>query len=186
MGKGRYLTERVRLEQTNKKRIFRILDNELYQDDDGTIYIVPRFFQTDNYTIPLLVAPIGGSPVEYRIEPAHLHDLACDCWEVAYVTLTVDELKEKGYYRYSEKRKLWVCENIPKEYLKVKKVNKFQANNFIYRAMRAAGTPFLSRVIVRIGVCFNLNWYIRKWKGEVVPIDLDRFYDPEFWDEVVK
>ena len=91
---GRFLTGRVRLEQTDKVRIFRILDNELYQDDDGYIYIVPRYMQTDNYTIPLWISWLGGSPVDYRVEPSHLHDFACYTFAVVYTTLTEKELKE--------------------------------------------------------------------------------------------
>lgn len=181
---GAFLTEKVRLEQTGKTRVFRILDNELYQDDDEVIYIVPRYMQTDNYTIPLWISTIGGSPVDYRLEPSHLHDLACYSFSVIYVNLTKEELIMKGFYRYSKNRELWVCENIPKEFLKVKSVTKMQANSLLYRAMKAAKVPFFKRWIVRIGVAFNIGWFIKKWKKLEVPIDLDRIYDKDFWDFV--
>lgn len=179
-----YLTQKVRLVQTDRKRIWRTLDNELFLDDDGYIYIVPRYMCTDNYTIPMWVAWIAGSPVDYRVEPSHIHDLACYSLAVVYTTLTKEELIEKGYYRYSEKLKLWVCEDIPKEYLAIRTMTKAQANNLLGRAMRAAKVPFRQRVITRLGVCFNFGWYVNQWKGKVVPIDLDRFYDPTFWDFV--
>ncbi len=182
---GQYLTNKVRLEQTSKKRVFRILDNELYKDDDGTIYIVPRFFCTDNYTIPLWVSFIGGSPVDYRVEPSHLHDLACYSFYVVYTILNEDELKEKGYYRYSTSRQLWVCENIPKEYLSMKKVSKKEANDLLYRAMKAAGIPLLKRIIVRIGVFFNIGWFIIKFKKSQFILDLDNFYEQSFWDNLL-
>ena len=181
---GRYLTQKVRIEQTNKTRIFRTLDNELYKDDDGTICIVPRYFQTDNYSIPLWISVIGGSPVDYRIEPSHEHDIQCIFHKLIYVTLTEEELLEKGYYRFSEHRQLWVCEDIPKEYLAVKPVSKFQANNMLYRGMRSVGTPLYKCCVVRAGVACNLQWYIDSWKKEVPPVDLDRFYDYDYWDFV--
>ena len=182
---GQYLTNRVRLEQTNKKRVFRTLDNELYKDDDGTLYIVPRYFCTDNYTIPLWIAVLGGSPVDYRVEPSHLHDLACYAFAVVYVNLTEEELKEKGYYRFSESRQMWVSENIPKEFLRIKKVTKKEANDLLYRAMKAANTPFLKRCLVRGGVFFNIGWIIKKLKGNILALDLDRFYDKSFWDNLL-
>ena len=181
---GKYLTQKVRIEQTGKTRIFRTLDNELYKDNDGTIYIVPRYFQTDNYSIPLWVSVIGGSPVEYRIEPSHNHDEHCLLHKAVYVTLTEEELLEKGYYRFSEKRQLWVCENIPKEYLAVKKISKFQANNMLFRAMRACGTPLYKCLVVRGGVACNLNWYLDTLKHKIPEVDLDHFYDFDYWDFV--
>ena len=179
---GEYLTERVRLEQTEKKRVFRTLDNELYKDDDGTIYIVPRYFCTDNYTIPMWVSWLGGSPVDYRVEPSHLHDLGCYCLAVVYTVLSEEELKEKGYYRYSIARQLWACDNIPSEFLRIKFVNKKEANDLLYRAMRAAGIPLLKRCLIRAGVFFNIGWYIRQWQRRIIEIDLDRFYEKGFWD----
>ena len=182
---GQYLTNKVRLEQTNKKRVFRTLDNELYKDDDGTIYIVPRFFCTDNYTIPLWISWLGGSPVDYRVEPSHLHDLCCYSFSVVFITLTEEELKEKGYYRFSDSRQMWVCENVPKEFLSIKRVTKKEANDLLYRAMRAANIPLFKRCIVRGGVFFNIGWMITKLKGTVLKLDLDRFYDKSFWDELL-
>lgn len=176
------LTEKVRIEQTSKKRIFKILDNELYQDNDGYLYIVPRYFQTDNYSIPLWVAVIGGSPVDVCITPSHLHDYACDTHSMVYTTLTIEELKEKNLLRFSESRKMWVCEDIPKEYLKIRPFNKLQANNLLYRAMKASGVTLIRRVIIRLGVCLNLNWYIMKWLKRIINVDLDKFYDSDYWD----
>lgn len=201
---GKFLTDSVRLEQTKKTRIFRTLDNELYKDDDGTIYIVPRYFQTDNYTIPLIVSFIGGSPVDYPVECSHLHDEMCYFWKAVYVTLTEEELREKGYYRYSEHREMWVCDDIPQEFLAVKTVSKFQANNLLYRTMKASNVPFSKRALVRTGVALNLMWYLRKtvnWLSchklfprltafllnivdKIEPLDLNRFYDKDFWDFV--
>jgi hypothetical protein len=181
---GLFLTGRVRLEQTDKTRIFRILDNELYQDDDDYIYLVPRYMQTDNYTIPLWISAIGGSPVDYRVEPSHLHDFACYAFAVVYVTLTKEELQEKGFYRYSNNRGMWVCENIPREFLAVRPITKMQANNLLYRAMRAAGVPFIKRWIVRLGTIFNIGWFIKQCKKANISIDFDKLYNKDFWDFV--
>ena len=47
---GKFLTDAARIEQIPKKGMYKVLDNELYQDDDGFIYLVWRGFQTDNFT----------------------------------------------------------------------------------------------------------------------------------------
>ena len=180
---GILLTDKVRIEQTSKKRIFKLLDNELYQDDDGYIYIVPRYFQTDNYSIPLWVAPLGGSPVEFNLLPSHLHDFACDTHSMVYVNLTAEEIVEKGFLRFSKSRKLWVCEDIPKEFLKIKPFSKVQANNLLYRAMKNTQVPFIDRFKVRLGVCANLNWYLTDWTKRVLQVDLDNFYNEDYWDK---
>lgn len=182
---GKFLTQKVRLEQCHERRYWHTLDNELFQDDDGTIYIVPRHFKTDNYTIPCWIAWLGGSPVDFRVEPSHLHDQICYAAKGVYTTLTKEELIEKGYYRFSEKRQLWVCEDIPKEHLAQRSFTKKQANDILWRALCATNTPLINRVIIRLGVCFNLIYYwyeiIKKFK----PFDLSRFYDKDYWEEVV-
>lgn len=182
---GKFLTQKVRLEQCCERRYWHILDNELFKDDDGTIYLVPRHFKTDNYTIPPFAALIGGTPVDFRVEPSHLHDEICYAAQAVYVTLTEEELLEKGYYRFSEKRQLWVCENIPKEYLAVKRFTKKQCNDILWRALCATDTPLINRIIIRLGVVFNLGWFVLKFQKRFIDFDLDRFYDLEYWEEVV-
>ena len=89
----RFLTGKARLQQTDKKRIWKLFDNELYKADDGNIYLVPRNMQTDNYTIPCWIAWLAGSPVDYDTRASHLHDLWCYVREALVVTLT-----EKEFY----------------------------------------------------------------------------------------
>ena len=70
----KFLTGKARLQQTDKKRIWKLLDNEVYKANDGNIYMAPRNMQTDNYTVPLWAAPLGGSPVDYDTRCSHIHD----------------------------------------------------------------------------------------------------------------
>ena len=91
---GRFLTQKVRMEQCCQRRYWHTLDNELYKDDDGTIYIVPRHFKTDNFTIPSWVAFLAGSPVDFRVEPSHVHDIQCDFHKAIYVFHTA--LRRQG------------------------------------------------------------------------------------------
>ena len=182
----RFLTGKARLQQTDKRRVWKLLDNELYKANDGAIYMVPRTMQTDNYTIPLWIAPLGGSPVDYDTRCSHLHDLWCYTREALIVTLTEQELRDKGYLRFSEKNMMWVCEDIPKEFLAKRKVTKWETDNMLLECMKAANVPKLSRNTVRAGVVFNVGWLIDLWTKRVFELDLDRIYDESYWDEHVR
>ena len=39
---GKFLTGKSRVQQTDRKRIWKLLDNEVYKADDGVIYLAPR------------------------------------------------------------------------------------------------------------------------------------------------
>ena len=56
--------------------------NQLYEDKDGTIYLVPRFTQTDGYTIPL-----GINRTKYDIRPSTLHDIGCKYHQLIKVNI---------------------------------------------------------------------------------------------------
>ncbi len=179
----RFLTGPARLQQTEIKRVWKLLDNEIFKDYKGNVYLTPRNMLSDNYTIPMWVSVIAGSPVDYDTRASHLHDLCCYLHEAVMVSLTEEELIEKGYLRYSEKNKMWVCEDIPEEYLFTKKVSKFEANNILYECMEVAGVPFFSRIIIRLGVAFNVGWYFDLLFGKIFEVDFKRIYKGEFWRE---
>ena len=182
---GEFLTGRTRLQQTDRKRIWKLLDNELFKADDGSILLAPRTMYTDNYTIPQELAWIAGSPVDFDTRCSHIHDAQC-YWHLAlFTTLTEEELKEKGFLRYSAKNRMWVCEDIPVEYLSYKKVGKFKANNILYECMKAADVPLINRLVIRAGVALNLNWYIYPLIGKILPLELDRIYCEDYWREYI-
>lgn len=183
---GRFLTGKARLQQTERVRYWKLLDNEVYKDNDGKLYLAPRNMWTDNYTIPLFVSWIAGSPVDFDTRCAHEHDGLCYSHKALLIYLTEKELIDKGYLKFSDKHGMWVCEDIPPKYLYVEKVSKFAANNLLYSCMEAANVPFINRIIIRIGVCFNLNWFIDKWLGKIFDLDLEKVYDEDFWEEHVR
>lgn len=182
----KFLTGKARLQQTDKRRIWKLLDNELYKANDGSIYLVPRNMQTDNYTIPCWVAWLAGSPVDYDTRASHLHDLWCYVRQALVVTLTETELREKGYLRFSDKNNMWVCEDIPAEYLTKKKVGKWKTDNMLYQCMEAANIPLISRFVIRSGVLFNIGWLIDLWTHKVFELDLSKVYSEEYWNEHVR
>ena len=55
----KWLTHKSRLEQTDECNDWILLDNEIYKDDDGSIYITPRNYKTDNYTVPDLTSKLS-------------------------------------------------------------------------------------------------------------------------------
>ena len=182
----KFLTGKARIQQVERKGYWRLLDNEVYKDDNGDIHLTPRNMLTDNYTIPLWIDLFVGSPVDFDTRCSHAHDLQCYSHEALLVNLTEEELKEKGYLRYSEKNKMWICEDVPPEFLSTRKISKLGANNMLFRSMRAAGIPLWDRIKVRIGVSFNLNWFIYKWLGKTFDLDLEKIYTEAFWEEHVR
>ena len=178
---GKFLVGKARVQQTDKKRIWKLLDNEVYKADDGKIYLAPRTMYSDFYTIPSWTAVIAGSPVDYDARASFVHDILCYCHESLLINLTEEELKEKGYLRYSEKVGMWVCEDVPPEYLAKEKISKCKANNILYECMRAAGENLLSCIIVRLGTSMNLRWQLNEWFDNVLELDFTRIYDEEYW-----
>lgn len=181
----RFLTGKARLQQTDRRRVWKLLDNEVYKADDGRLYLAPRNMYTDNYTIPMFASMIAGSPVDFDTRCSHIHDLFCGVREALMIDLTEEELREKGYWRYSEKYNMWICEDVPEEYLAKRKVGKWETDNMLYECMRAAGVPLLNRILIRIGVLFNIGWVIDILTHKVFELKLDKVYEEAYWREHV-
>ena len=181
----RFLTGKARVEQTDLKRMWKLLDNELFKSDSGKLYLAPRNMYTDFYTIPGFVAPIAGSPVDYDVRCSSIHDLWCYTHEALIVNLTEKELRDKGYLRFLGKNNMWVCEDVPSEFLSKRKVGKIETNNILYECREAADVPFWARVKIRAGVVFNVGWHIDILTHKVFELDLNRVYEEEFWREHV-
>ena len=83
---GKFLTSAAAIEQLPKKGTYKLLNNELFQDNDGSIYLAWRGFKTDNFTW------INSS--DWDIRCAHGHDVGCMYGEIVRVKLTEKEEKE--------------------------------------------------------------------------------------------
>ena len=161
----RFITAKSRMEQT-ENGYWKTIDNELYLDDDGSLYIVPRYFWSDGYTFPGIVMAILGDKNFYDARPAHGHDLMCRFHQKIRVCISISQLKLKGYLRIHEDKV--VCDDIPLEYLEVEKISKSWSDNCFYRMMKAGGVPKLQRALIRFGVFFNLNWYLKTGKKSIL------------------
>lgn len=163
---GKFLTTGAAIVQLPAKGMYKVLGNELFKDDNKEIFLVPRNFETDNFTW------INSS--DYDTRCAHGHDVGCLYGEIIKVNLTEEELKEKGLLfniRFN-----YYCKDIPIEYLEKKKITGTQINNLFYRMLKAADCPVTPKhiqVLYRLGVCFNINWFLQKKKK----LNLEEIYN---------
>lgn len=181
----KFLTGKARVQQTDLKRMWKLLDNIVFKANNGELYLAPRNMYTDFYTIPSFVAIVAGSPVDYDVRCSSIHDLWCYCHKALIVLLSEGDLIAKGYLRYSEKNKMWVCEDIPAEFLSKRKVGKLETNNVLYECMETVNVPLINRLIIRLGVVFNAGWFLDLLTNKVFELDLNRVFEESFWRENV-
>lgn len=166
----KWLTDNSRLEKLNEANEWTLVDNELFQDEDGAIYLVPKNYKTDNYTIPNWIAWLGGCKSTYDPRPSHIHDFGCQYHEIIRVNLTEAKLRQLRYL-YVEGSRI-VCKDIPRKYLELVKVTKWQIDCLFKRAMKATGTiPARIYNLYRSGVFFNIGWL-----GNHPEYDLNNIY----------
>lgn len=162
---GMLVTEVSRVKQDDEQtRRYILLDNSLYWDNDGSLYIVPRLYKSDGYTIPNWISWLAGSKMEYDLRPAHFHDFMCQ-WHAAIkiVGLEAMDLKRKGYLRLhycrETKKLMHVLEDIPIENLQIVEMSKWEVDCMFKRLMLATGKIKKWRVnLMRAGVFFNVGW----------------------------
>lgn len=169
----KWLTDKTRLEQTHEPNQWIMLDNEVYQDDDGAIYITPRNYITDNYTIPDWIAWLGGNKSKYDVRPSHLHDFVCQFKQAIRIKLSEFELRKLRYI-HSHNNKI-VCEDIPIKFLELIPFTKWETDCLFKRAMKSTKTiPNWICNLYRGGVFFNFGWL-----GGHKAFDLNKIYTLE-------
>lgn len=149
---GKFLTSKAIIQQLKERGMYRVLANELYKDDDGSIYLVWRNFETDNFTW------VNSS--DWDIRCSHLHDVGCKYHKIVKVNLTEHELMEQGYLKNLGDDV--ICLDIPQYLLESVDVSKKQINDMFYRMLGACQTPKLIQILYRCGVALNFSWYFTK------------------------
>lgn len=160
---GKFLTDKAITQQLDKKGMYRVLANELYKDDDNSIYLVWRGFETDNFTW------INSS--DWDIRCSHLHDVGCKYHQVIRVRLNEQDLRSRRLLVVHNNK--IICHDIPIKYLKVQKISGHEINNMFYRMLKASKAPKYVQILYRTGVAFNFGWF---FSGKE-KIDLNRLYE---------
>lgn len=172
---GRFITARARIEQVSEPGYWRTIDNELFMDDDGYSYLVPRYFWSDGYTFPGIIMAMLGDKHKLDVRCAHGHDLCCRFHERIRVGLSLTQLKLKRYLRThvdKDGNTIVVCDDIPLEYLIIEKISKTEADNYFKRMMLSCNIPKRQVNIIRFGVFFNINWYLKTGKKSILEYDI--------------
>ena len=166
-----FLTSNARIEQTDVPGIWQTIDNQLYKDVDGSIYLVPRYYKTDNYTIPDWLAWLGGNKSKWDVRPSHFHDFGCQFHALIKVCMNEQTLRIKRLLRVKDDK--IVCENIPIKFLKVEKKNKWFIDCMFKRMMKVANNIPSWRInLMRMAVFFNVGWLANYYND----IDLNQLY----------
>lgn len=167
---GRFITAKARIEQVDYKDYWRTIDNELYLDDNGDLFLTPRYLWTDGYTFPNFVMAILGGKNSIDTRPCHGHDLGCRFHELIRVNMSLTQLKLQGYLRTHEDKV--VCEDIPIEYLSIDKASKTEVDDLLKRMMIACNIPNWKVKLIRWGVNFNINWWLKTGKKSILEYDI--------------
>lgn len=165
-----FLTSKSRLGQTAIEGVWYTLDNQLFKDNDGNIYLTPRNTLTDGYTIPSMFHFLVGGKFMHDVRACIQHDFECYYRKVLKVNLTVFQLRKLQYLKFY--KDMWVCEDIPREYLTVEDTT-FNETNSRFRRMLDCLENMSEWQKVLIGNAVNLNI---GWLAEPHKLHLDRLY----------
>lgn len=160
-----FLTSNARIEQTDVAGVWQTIDNQLFEDEDGKIYLVPRYYKTDNYTIPDWIAWLAGNKSKWDVRPSHFHDFGCQFHALIQVKLNEIQLRQRRLLKVKNNK--IICENIPIKHLEVVKKDKWFIDCFFKRMMKSANNIPAWRVnLMRCGVFFNVGW-LATYKNEI-------------------
>lgn len=167
---GRFITENSRIEQVDTPGYWKTIDNELYLDDNGELYLTPRYFWSDGYTFPRIFMLFLGDKQYWDVRAAHGHDLFCRFHQRIRVCMSLTQLKQKEYLRIHKDKV--ILEDIPIEYLEIEKISKTWADNCFKRMMIACDLPKSKINMIRFGVFFNLNWWLKTGKKSILEYNI--------------
>lgn len=175
---GFFITGKANIEQSDENGKWFTENNLLYMDYDSIIYLVPRGFKTDGYTIPDIVAWLGGSKMNLDIRPAILHDFNCYFHKDIIVKLTVPELRKMGLLIQDQQHKDELfCNDIPIEFLEVTDISFSETNNKFKRMLQSIKNISKLRIEAMYNaVNLNVTWL---WTGKQ-EIELNNIYKENF------
>ena len=168
----RWLTDSSSLQKRPEPNKWLMRHNELFEDEDGSIYLVPRNYITDNYTIPDWLAWLAGSKSKYDSRPAHIHDFGCQYHQLIRVRMS--KVKLMNLFIENDNG-LITCKDIPLKYLELVPITKWEIDCLFKRAMKATKSiSAYTYTLYRGGVFFNIGWL-----GNHPPFNLSKIYKVE-------
>lgn len=170
---GQFLTAHSRLEQLNTPGKWKLIDNQLYKDDDGTIYLCPRNYITDGFTIPNWLSFLAGSKMNYDTRASSQHDFECSYHKVILVNMSENRLRSMGLLHASNG--IEVCENIPLKFLSIKDTTFLETNGRFVRMLQSVNNiPKWRKTLFKKGVNLNIGWIFSKHilsKSKIYEVD---------------
>ena len=166
------LTYKSRLQQIGDGNKFILEDNEVFATHAGIIF-APRYTFTDNITF------INNTFVDVRA--SHIHDIGCATHKLLISNLTEQDLIERGLLYLNEKAterecrfletlkkagryngntdvSVYVCDDIPQEYIETIDVS-FSENNRLFKEMlKATGVSNFMANTMGSAVYLNIGW----------------------------
>lgn len=170
---GKFLTAHSRFEQLNCPDKWKLIDNQLYQDNDGKIYLCPRNYITDGFTIPSCLAVVAGSKMKYDTRASSQHDFECSYHKVILVNMSENRLRSTGLLHPSNG--MFVCENIPLKFLTIKDTTFRETNARFVRMLQSVNNiPEWRRILIGGAVNLNVGWLFSEhflFKTKIYEVD---------------
>lgn len=154
---GEFLTSTPDIRQTKVEGIWYTLQNQLFKDDDGRIYLAPRETLTDGYSIPKLFHIVAGGMFQHNISPAVQHDWECYYHKALVLKFNVFELRKSGLLKYENG--LWQCDDIPLQYIDIVDTTFNETNSRFRRMLKCADNiPKWQKDVIGNAVNMNIGW----------------------------
>lgn len=171
---GKFLTAHSRMEQLSTPEKWKLLDNQLFLDENNEIILCPRNYITDGFTIPNILSVIAGSKMQYDTRASSQHDFECSYGKVIKVHLTEQELLNMKLLHVHNG--MLVCENIPLEYLEAQKTTFRETNARFARMLKTCKNISKLRYnLITKAVYLNASWILAKHK-----LDMEELYEVDY------
>ena len=169
-----FITAHSRMEQLNIPNKWKTIDNLLYKDYDGSIYLCPRNTITDGFSIPEFVSFIAGSRMKWDTRASSQHDFECYYHKVIKVLLTEYELRKMGLLHLHND--ITVCENIPIQFLITYDTGFRETNSRFLRMLRTIQSiPEWRAKMMGYAVNLNIDWILK-----VHNFDINKIYEVNY------
>lgn len=180
------LTYKSRIQQIGDTNKFFLIDNEIFETVSGII-ISPRYLLTDNITF------INNTFVDVRA--SHPHDIGCATRKLITSDLSEDDLidmgllylnekatererrfletlKKEGKYNGDTNVSVYVCDDIPADYINIIDVSFSEINQYFKQMLKCTGVNPCVANTMGAAVYLNAGWLFKKPKPMLAEKDL--------------